>query len=1168
MARGFGKTWWGEAWLQALSQIDYSNRLPRGASYARNGYVRSIEVKDGRMEARVQGRQRSPYRETIALKPYTKDETDKLVNAIVQRPSIISKLLNRELSPDIVRLAEEQGLQVFPRSWRDMQMSCSCPDWAVPCKHLAAVIYIVSQEIDSNPFLVFLLHGVDLLEELKKRNIAIDSAKAVNVPTVAETVPLAAEETEETMPEQRPVDFSDINELTDALISILPQNPAFYHNGDFHAKYAKEVTRIAKGAMRIAKGTTDLATLFDCQPATLDASTRLTLTVSDKLIYTFQTAGKGRAKGVDTQELMAGLTALTASQAADCQPSVQAFRQVLLFAIRLLAAGAIVPQIAMTPKNEAAIRWLPATIDSKVRNIVEQLNGLFPSKTCLLAKGKTKKAVAEPAVLTVSAFLSAIISSLTSCGQWTDKPLELFFRCEPKKFDELGERETPGGIRSWLERLHLSANRYRPVFVIDDDKTHEEFHLSIEVEDTQDAAFSRIPLSDIISSDDYADCRFNVLKEMSLLSSFIGSIEDYVNDGAARPITLSIEEFTPFLLNTIPAIRLLGVKVVLPISLKELLRPKASMRISAKHPDDQAHIRLEQLLNFEWSIAIGNEMLTPEEFNKLRSKAGSLIYFRQRYIYVTEEDIKRLDKELADTHRPTPAQMLQAALAEEYNHAPITLTDEVRQLLRQLTEETAVGVPPAINATLRPYQERGFSWMYRNLRLGFGCIIADDMGLGKTLQVITLLQKMKDEGWLDKKKAIIIVPTGLITNWQAELLRFAPSLTVFTYHGPGRELSAFDADILLTTYGVTRSDSNILKKQKWAVAVIDEAQNIKNTATAQTKAVKSLNADAHIAMSGTPVENRLSEYWSIMDFANKGYLGPAKKFTEDYAKPIQETNDQRVAERFRRITAPMMMRRLKTDKTIISDLPDKITIDERATLTTTQAALYEQTLGEAMKTIEGMSEEGDVKEMFVREGLVLQMILALKQICNHPTQFLKNGEAEPEQSGKTMMLLDLLDSINDSGEKAIIFTQFRKMGDLLVRFIAERTGTKPMFLHGGCSVKQRQEMVERFQTNRSDRFFILSLKAAGVGLNLTAANHVIHYDLWWNPAVEAQATDRAYRIGQKKNVMVHRFITSNTFEERINELLKEKQQLADLTVTTGEKWLGKLSNKELREIFG
>lgn len=535
---------------------------------------------------------------------------------------------------------------------------------------------------------------------------------------------------------------------------------------------------------------------------------------------------------------------------------------------------------------------------------------------------------------------------------------------------------------------------------------------------------------------------------------------------------------------------------------------------------------------------------------------------------MSENDLRKLEKTLASQREMTPAKMLQVALAREYKGAKVELTPEVKKLIAEWTTLKDVPVPKGINAQLRPYQERGYAWMYHNMRLGFGCILADDMGLGKTLQVITFLQKLKDENQLEQKPALVVAPTGLLANWQAELQRFAPSLSVFLYHGAKRNMNQFSYDILLTSYGLVRSDVDLLKKRKWWVVVIDEAQNIKNNDTAQSKAVRSLKADVHIAMSGTPVENRLTEYWSIMDFANKGYLGTIKSFKEEYVNPIQDYGDVACADRFRRITSPMMMRRLKTDKTIINDLPDKIEQDEFAMLTPQQAALYKKVLEESMKVIEGF-DESDNKQLFERQGIILQMMLALKQVCNHPTQYLKDGQFVPSLSGKTEMLLDLIDSIVESGEKVLVFTQFKEMGDMLQRFIEERIGVQPMFLHGGCSIKQRKEMVDRFQQNkRSDRVFILSLKAAGTGLNLTAATHVVHYDLWWNPAVEAQATDRAYRIGQKKNVVVHRFITQNTFEERINDMINNKRTLAEMTVSTGENWIGKLSNKELKEIFG
>lgn len=532
-----------------------------------------------------------------------------------------------------------------------------------------------------------------------------------------------------------------------------------------------------------------------------------------------------------------------------------------------------------------------------------------------------------------------------------------------------------------------------------------------------------------------------------------------------------------------------------------------------------------------------------------------------------ENDLEKINNAISQNKHISNGQLLQAALSEEYETAPLLLTDEVKELINELNSNDEITLPEGLNAVLRPYQMRGYSWMYRNLRIGFGSVIADDMGLGKTLQVITLILKLKEDGIINDSKAIIVVPTGLLFNWEKEIEKFAPSLSSFIYHGVNRDIKDFNADILLTTYGVLRSDAKILNKKDWEIAIIDEAQNIKNQNTAQSKAVRNISAKSHIAMSGTPVENRLSEFWSIMDFTNKGYLGSIKAFNDNYAHPIQFENNMDCINRFRKITAPFMMRRLKSDKSIISDLPDKIEVNKYANLSAEQSAIYEKTLQEAMTTIEGIDTQ-DSSSLFKRQGLILQMILALKQICNHPALFLKNGIINPELSGKTLMLLDIIDSIPLSGEKVLIFTQFTEMGRILKKIIEDRFDSTPLFYHGSCSVKERQKMVDDFQNLASEKIFILSLKAAGTGLNLTAASHVIHYDLWWNPAVEAQATDRAYRIGQNKNVIVHRFITKNTFEEKINDMIDKKKHLADMTISTGENWIGKLSNTELREIFG
>ena len=549
------------------------------------------------------------------------------------------------------------------------------------------------------------------------------------------------------------------------------------------------------------------------------------------------------------------------------------------------------------------------------------------------------------------------------------------------------------------------------------------------------------------------------------------------------------------------------------------------------------------------------------EFQKLVGRSTGLVKIKDQYVLIDPNDLTKLYRQLENPPELTGPELLRAALSEEYKGGRLGLSEEVRKLVKKFTESDAQPLPNALNATLRPYQQRGYDWLVKNTALGMGSLLADDMGLGKTLQIIALLLKFRQEGRFKKQKGLVILPTTLLTNWQKEIDRFAPELQARVYHGSTRKLPPEKEtyDLLLTTYGVVRSDLDTLKKITWAVVVIDEAQNIKNADTEQTKAVKALKSPVRIALSGTPVENRLSEFWSIMDFVNKGYLGGSGKFNEEFGKPIQQERDHQKLEQFRRVTSPFLLRRVKTDKTIISDLPDKIENNQFCTLTTEQAALYESVVQESIRAIEE-------KDGIARRGLVLKLMTALKQIGNHPHQYLKRGNDAPAISGKATLLLNLLENIYASHEKVLIFTQYKEMGVLLAQFIEQAFGTPPLFLHGGTSRPERDRMVEQFQKNRSDHTFILSLKAGGTGLNLTQANHVIHYDLWWNPAVESQATDRAFRIGQTKNVLVYRLMNQGTLEEKIDAMIRSKRELADLSVKTGETWLGDLSDAELKEL--
>ncbi len=1193
MARGFGQTWWGEHWLKALSKVDYSNRLPRGATYARTGKVKSLVINGNKMSAKVAGSRRTPYTVSLTVPKFSATQKSALFRSIADRPLLLAKLLNRELDAELLPLAQSLGLQVFPNAWDDLHMHCSCPDWAVPCKHLAAAIYMLSREIDNDPFLIFAMHDADLLEGLKKFGVTIAKDEVQQVPTLDALVsrlPQAraladyhaknstANDDELFLHQgiyQR-IDFTGLNDIAEALVQLLPDSSPFYPNGNFKAKYLTHLKRCSKNAQKLIKqGITDKNINLRLPHSEQDIEARLSLNHHSTLSLSVDAAGElqlaGEHHDINTlDELIVALSKLNSDYLSDYQPSVVALHTALFASLHLLASATVIPQIVQLQNGRFAVRWLPANLDKNARRLCQQLDEALDFDVLMWReqpKGRRKvqqHAIEQQAQTLLSCLLSRLLPALANTS--TDTFEALFFNGEPQAFDNIGETAIAGSIQAWLSRYYLSVKRFQPVVVVNETPRHTGFVISLSIYDSHANDAPPIALSEILTEQKHHTKRLAILQSLSLLSAFIDGLDEYISQGAKNPLPMNNAVFADFLLNMIPAIRLLSVQTLLPQSLKTVLRPQASIKISRKSNDSgTGFLGLNDLLEFDWQVAIGDKVISPKAFEQLVENATGLLYYKGRYLYVDADDLARLQKQLTGDKKLNAGQLLQAALSENFEGAPVVLSKEVRTLIKSLVSDSAVSVPDSLQATLRPYQRRGFAWLLRNSRIGFGSIIADDMGLGKTLQVITLLLKFKEDGALGgKSKALVVVPTGLLTNWQAEIGKFAPTLSCHIFHGSQRNIKDFADDILLTTYGVLRSDIDTLRKRRWQVFVIDEAQNIKNAATAQSKAVKSIKTTTRIAMSGTPVENRLSEFWSIMEFTNKGYLGTKKQFDTLYGKPIQISNDQKAVEKFRRITAPFMLRRMKTDKSIISDLPDKIEQNQWATLQEKQAVLYETTVRDAMEKIEGVKADE-----FERQGMILQMILALKQICNHPGNYLKNskGRADANQSGKSLLLLSLLDGIVESGEKVLIFTQFREMGELLQDMIAQRFGESPMFYHGGCSVKARSEMIERFQHNRADNVFILSLKAAGTGLNLTAAAHVIHYDLWWNPAVEAQATDRAYRIGQKKNVQVHRLITKNTFEEKINHMIQAKKQLARMTVTTGENWVGKLSNKELRELF-
>ncbi|MFD1812786.1 DEAD/DEAH box helicase [Rhodococcus gannanensis] len=620
-----------------------------------------------------------------------------------------------------------------------------------------------------------------------------------------------------------------------------------------------------------------------------------------------------------------------------------------------------------------------------------------------------------------------------------------------------------------------------------------------------------------------------------------------------------------------------------------LLLPRAwvvaapSLRLTVASPPvlldtDERDVGLHQLLSYNWELAIGDLVLTAAEVERLARSAADLVQLRGQWVQADAAALAKAAKYVG-AHGSDGSTTLGGLLAQLTAADPpplpvdsVTATGWVSSLLGGGARPDPVPPPAALEATLRPYQQRGLDWLAFMSGLGLGGILADDMGLGKTVQLLALLAHERERSDAAVAPTLLVCPMSVVGNWQREAARFTPGLRVHVHHGPGRlRDSAFaaavaDSDLVITTYAVATRDVELMHEKRWGRVVLDEAQHIKNAATAQSRAVRSIPARHRLALTGTPVENRLEELRSILDFANPGLLGSPQQFRARFAVPIERLQDESALARLRTVTSPFVLRRVKTDPAVIADLPEKFEMTVRANLTAEQAGLYRGVLDDMTRRLR------DADNPRARKGVVLAALTRLKQVCNHPAHFLADGSPAVRRgrhrSGKLALVEDIVESVLADDERVLLFTQFREFGAIVAPYLAERFGVDVPFLHGGVSRTARDAMVRDFQDGASaSPIMLLSLKAGGTGLNLTAANHVVHLDRWWNPAVENQATDRAFRIGQRRDVQVRKLLCVGTLEERIDAMLTGKAELADLAVGVGEKWITEMSDDELAALM-
>ena len=626
-----------------------------------------------------------------------------------------------------------------------------------------------------------------------------------------------------------------------------------------------------------------------------------------------------------------------------------------------------------------------------------------------------------------------------------------------------------------------------------------------------------------------------------------------------------------------------GFGVTLPENLVDPTKASASrLGLSVKAitpPRKQQRLGLQSLLNFEWQLSIGGQSVSQREFEQLIAQQTPLVEVNGQWVELRPQDVKAAQSFFTSRQTKTKLSVEEVLrissgdgqLIDKLPVVAFEASGKLEELITTLTTGNQtleeMDEPDGFKGKLRPYQARGVSWLSFLEQWGLGACLADDMGLGKTIQLIAFLLNLKQQDILTKP-ILLVCPTSVLSNWQREVNRFGPELTALIYHGDKRPKGTTfvkktrQTNLIITSYTLVYRDLKELKRVDWQGVVLDEAQNIKNSDAKQSKAVRELESDFRIALTGTPVENRLAELWSIMDFLNPNYLGPKNFFQRRFATPIERYGDTDSLRTLRGLVQPFILRRLKTDRTIIQDLPEKQEMTVFCGLSAEQARLYQKAVDEALADID---EADGVK----RRGMILGLLVKLKQICNHPAQYLKQASlGKQRRSAKLQRLNEMLEEVISEGDRALIFTQFAEWGSLLKAHLKEHLSEDALFLYGSTSQPAREAMVDRFQHDpNGPKLFILSLKAGGVGLNLTRANHVFHFDRWWNPAVENQATDRAFRIGQTRNVQVHKFVCSGTLEERINDMIESKKALAEQVVGAGEQWLTELDTDQLRELL-
>jgi uncharacterized Zn finger protein len=897
----YGKTWWGQAFVEAMER-DNDPRLKRGRTYANTGKVYEFKIIGSSVQAKVKGNYYPFYKVSLELKQLTEDLKARFKDLVEKYPRIGVELARGRFAPDLLELCLAKQIVLLPTSWSQILAHCNCPDYGNPCKHQAGTYYMLANEIDKDPLLLLRLRGLNPSEFFMEDAVIFHEVKKLKD---------LGEKLSGTLIQTKNKDLRYEGILSKVLswkqkypvnvIELLDKNPPFYNQGDFQFLLSRVYGSLINSAQRF-------------KFSKIETDDKLHL---ENLELKFKEDSKSyldswsiEAKNGQIKNLELVLNLLSTKLNSRLESMSDSFRSYFLlshFALKLCEEGFFIPEPLIINEKTFDLRFLPVIINDELLKAYKKLEELFP-------EGNLEEIL--------SYFLTSIVHYCASeLKDWKeDKLLNSFFSNSTFQIDHYSEGNLVYSLSNWLEKLQLRKSSLNLVIRLKE--LRDKFTISAALIDKPDPLSTLLDYKSLLGSSKTEFIK-EAKRELNIASDYILEIRDIIDSNGNLEPEIEMTKAFRMLTESKTVLQFLGIELSVPKGLANILSPKLKAKVSSSSSAAISLLNMSDLLKFSYEIAIGDQTVSVNEFKDLIKNAKGLIKHKDQYLFLDLEEISKILSKLEK--EPSQPKSNQEAifniLSSQVDGVDLIRDSNLEKFYELISREEKTSVPKELKATLRPYQERGFKWLYSNLKKNFGACIADDMGLGKTIQVITLILKLKKEK--EYKPTLIVCPTALVGNWFKECEKFAPSLRVEVYHGSKRELKE-DFDLLITSYGTFKRDLKELNKTEWGLMVIDEAQNIKNTETQQTRAIKSIKAEHFISMTGTPVENRLSELWSILDYSNKGLLGSLREFKTLYAEPIERHKDEEAINRLKRITAPFLLRRLKTDKNIIKDLPEKI----------------------------------------------------------------------------------------------------------------------------------------------------------------------------------------------------------------------------------------------------